>query len=134
MNNYKKLALLVIGAFLEKIPSGFVNEQIIMSALSDILMGVYTAESALLRAEKIVIVMGDETATYQKAMADVYLYDVSFKLRKHAYDAVNSFLEGEELKAMINMIDKFAAYKALNIRDSHRFIAERIIEMDRYCF
>jgi alkylation response protein AidB-like acyl-CoA dehydrogenase len=134
VNNFKKLALLVIGAFLEKVPSGFVNEQIIMSALSDILMGVYTAESALLRAEKIAMVMGDETAVYQKAMAEVYLYDVSFKLRKHAYDAANSFLEGEELKAMTGMIDKFADYKALNIRDSHRFIAERIIEMDRYCF
>lgn len=134
VNNYKKLTLLVIGAFLEKIPSGFVNEQIIMSALSDILMGVYTAESALLRAEKIAMVMGDETATYQKVMAEVYLYDVSFKLRKHAYDAVNSFLEREELKVMTGMIDKFAAYKALNISDSHRFIAEKIIEMDKYCF
>ena len=134
VENLKKLALLVIGAFLEEVPSGFVNEQIIMSALSDILMGVYTVESAVLRAEKIALLMGDETAIYQKAIAETYLYDVSFKIRKHAYDAVNSFLIDENRKAMLCMIDKLAACRALNVRDTHRFIADKIVAQDKYCF
>ncbi len=134
VNNFKKLALVTLGAFLEKVPAGFVNEQIVMSALSDILMGVYTAESALLRAEKIAVVMGDETAVYQKAIAESYLYEVSFKIRKHAYDAVNSFLEGDERQALLTLIDKLAVYKALNVRDTHRFIADRIVAQDKYCF
>lgn len=134
VNNYKKLALLVIGAFLEKVPSGFVNEQIIMSALSDILMGVYTVESAVLRAEKIALLMGDETAIYQKAIAEIYLYDVSFKIRKHAYDAVNSFHIDESRQAMLCMIDKLAACKAFNVRDTHLFIADKIVAQDKYCF
>ena len=132
--NYKKLALYVLGAFLEKIPKGFVNEQEIMSALSDILIGVYTTESAVLRAEKIESMKSKEFSAYAKAMTENYLYDTSFSIRKSAYDAVNSFLKGDELQNALNIIDKLSVFKPLNIREIHRFIADKIIDENKYCF
>ncbi len=129
---FKKLALYVIGEFLEKIPKGFVREQEIMSALSDILIRVYAAESAVLRTEKIENTKGD--SSYQKAMAENYLYDSAFAIRKSAYDAVNSFLEGEELKESLTIIDKLSSFKPVNIREIHRFIADKIIDENKYCF
>ena len=132
--NYKKLALYVIGSFLEKIPKGFVNEQEIMSALSDILIGVYTTESAVLRTEKIENIKGAEYAADAKAMTENYLYDTSFNMRKSAYDAVNSFLEGDELNTALKIIDKLSVFKSVNIRKIHRFIADKIIDENKYCF
>ncbi len=131
---FKKLALYVMGAFLEKIPKGFVHEQEIMSALSDILIGVYAIESAVLRSEKIAKTKGDDQAAYQKAMTENYLYDTSFRLRKSAYDAANSFLQGDELKTALAAIDKLSSFKPVNIREIHRFVADKIIDENKYCF
>lgn len=134
IKNYKKLALYVMGAFLEKIPKGFVNEQEIMSALSDILIGVYTTESAVLRAEKVESLKDSEFSAYTKAMAENFIYDTSFAIRKSAYDAVNSFLKDDELKEALLVIDNLSVFKSLNIREIHRFIADKIIEENKYCF
>ena len=71
LSNFKKLALLIIGSFLEKIPNGFIAEQEIMSALSDILICVYTAESAMLRSEKIEQINGANAAKYAKIIAEL---------------------------------------------------------------
>jgi len=79
--------------------------------LSDILIGVYAVESAVLRSEKIAKTKGDDQAAYQKAMTENYLYDTSFRLRKSAHDAANSFLQGDELKTALAAIDN---YRRLN--------------------
>jgi len=134
VKNYKKLALYIMGAFLQKVPKGFVNEQEIMSALSDILIGVYTTESAVLRAEKVDNMKGTEFSTYAKAMAENFIYDTSFNIRKSAYDAANSFLVGGELADAHAAIDKLSVFKPINIREIHRFIADKIIEENKYCF
>jgi len=134
LSNFKKLALLIIGSFLEKIPNGFIAEQEIMSALSDILICVYTAESAMLRSEKIEQINGANAAKYAKIIAELYMYDVTFKMRKHAYDAANSFLKDDELKSILATIDMLTDFKPVNIRESHRFLADKIIEENNYCF
>jgi alkylation response protein AidB-like acyl-CoA dehydrogenase len=60
----KKLGLYVMGEFLNKIPKGFVEQQEIMSALSDIIMGIYTVESAVLRAEKLMSIKSLEETNH----------------------------------------------------------------------
>jgi len=89
----KTLGLYTIGAFLEKTPKGFVEEQEIMSALSDIIMAIYTTESAVLRTEKIMELKSFEETEYHRAMSETYLYDSSFKMKKSAYDVVGKFLK-----------------------------------------
>ncbi|MBN2746293.1 MAG: acyl-CoA dehydrogenase family protein [Bacteroidales bacterium] len=130
----KTLGLYTIGAFLEKNPKGFVEEQEIMSALSDIIMAIYTTESAVLRTEKIMALKSFEETEYHRAMSETYLYDSSFKMKKSAYDIVGSSLKGEELCNALRIIDSLTIYKPINVKENHRFIANKLIEENKYCF
>ena len=130
----KKLGLYIMGEFLNKIPKGFVEQQEIMSALSDIIMGIYTIESAVLRTEKLMTQKSFEETEFHRAMTETYLYDASFKLRKSAYDVIGSFLENEELCNATAMIDALTSFKLINVKENHRFIANKLIEENRYCF
>jgi alkylation response protein AidB-like acyl-CoA dehydrogenase len=130
----KKLGRYVIGAFLNKIPKGFVEEQEIMSALSDIIIGIYTIESAVLRTEKLMTIKSFEETEYHRAITETYLYDTSFNIKKSAYDVVGAFLTQDELCDALKMIDALASFKPINVKENHRFIANKIIEENKYCF
>ena len=88
----------------------------------------------MLRSEKIEQINGANAAKYAKIIAELYMYDVTFKMRKHAYDAANSFLKDDELKSILATIDMLTDFKPVNIRESHRFLADKIIEENNYCF
>ena len=127
---FKKLSLLVLGSFLQVHKKGFTAEQEIMSALSDILIQTYAAESAVLRAEKL-----QNGGAYKDIVLNIaksFIFDASFRIRKYAYDAVGCFLEGEELCTISEKIDQLSRVEVMNTRDLHRSIAAKLIEENRY--
>lgn len=127
---FKKLSLLVLGAFLQVHKSGFTKEQEIMSSLSDILIQTYAAESAVLRAEKLQANGAHKDLVIN--IAKSFVFDASFRIRKYTYDAIGCFLEGEELCAITEKVDKLSRVAVVNTRDLHRSIAEKCIEENKY--
>jgi hypothetical protein len=75
-----------------------------------------------------------EETEYHRAITETYLYDTSFKMKKSAYDVVGSFLQKEELCAAIGIIDALSGFKPINVKDNHRFIANKLIEDNKYNF
>src|SRR5690606_19547874 len=65
VKNLKKLFLMVSGAALQKYGEDIENHQQLMLAASDILIQIYLAESAILRAEKLAKKQGEENAKEQ---------------------------------------------------------------------
>jgi len=45
-----------------------------------------------------------------------------------------SFLKGEELCNALRIIDSLTTYKPINVKENHRFIANKLIEENKYCF
>ncbi len=134
LGNFKKAALMVAGAAAQKLATSLAKEQEVLMNVADMLMGIYTAESALLRAEKLVGVRGEDACAAHIGMARVYINDTADNMWKWGKDAITSFAEGDELRMMLLGIKRFCKTEAFNAKDARRVVAAVIIEENRYPF
>jgi alkylation response protein AidB-like acyl-CoA dehydrogenase len=132
IGNFKKVALLLMGVLSDKYQRKFLEEQEILMNISDVIMMVYGAESTMLRAEKLQSIKGENAIGLYKDILDVYVYDSSALINKAAKDAVNAFVEGDELQIMHDRIDYFTRLAPVNAKDARRRIAEKAIEENKY--
>ena len=134
IKKFKKTALFLLGSLSDKFQRDFLSEQEILFNISDVIMMVYGAESAMLRAEKLSTLKGFEATSLYRDILDVYVYDSACHINKSAKDAVNSFFTGEEQQVMIDRIDVFTKVAPVNIKEARRRIANKLIEDNRYNF
>jgi hypothetical protein len=134
VKNFKQIILLVLHGATKHFENKFVQEQEVMNNISDMMMETYVSESILLRVEKIENMKGAETASVYKEILDVNVYDSAGKIRKSAFDAVNSFASGELAVKLLRSIDILSTVSAVNIKDARRKIADKLIEDNTYRF
>ncbi len=134
IRNFKRIALLLLGIVSDKFQRQLFEEQMILFNISDIIMNLYTAESTLLRVEKIEKIKGMDTANIYKDILDVFVYDTAEFIHKSGCDAINS-LEGiEEQEVMKERVRKYTTVAPVNIKNARTRIADKLIEDNRYNF
>ncbi|MCF6213225.1 MAG: acyl-CoA dehydrogenase family protein [Flavobacteriaceae bacterium] len=133
--NLKKLFLMVAGAVLQKYGEKVDKHQQLMLASSDILIQIYMAESAILRAEKLAKKEGEDKVKEQIAMAKLNLFyaiDIIETAGKHS---IISFAEGDEQRMMLMGLKRFTKYVNYpNIIGLRNTIANKVIAENSYCF
>ena len=67
-------------------------------------------------------------------MTRVFLADASDRIHKAGKDAINSFAEGDEQRMMLMGIKRFSKVAPLNVKESRRVIAAKLISENKYCF
>ena len=134
VQNFKKIALMLMKAASEKFSRTLVQEQEILSNISDIIMQLYAAESTMLRVKKMERLKGEDEMKVFKDMLDVFVFDSAAKINKSAKDATYSFAFGEELELLKKAIKNFTCVAAVNVKESRRRIADKMIDENRYCF
>lgn len=134
IKNFKKTALFLLGTLSDKFQRDFLTEQEILFNISDVIMMVYAAESAMLRAEKLEIIKGSDKAKLYRDIIDVYIYDSASHIQKCAKDAIGSFITGDELGLMLDRIELFTRVAPVNVKDARRRIANSLIEENKYIF
>jgi alkylation response protein AidB-like acyl-CoA dehydrogenase len=134
LRNFKKAGLMVAGAAVQKLMATLSKEQEILMNIADILIAIYTAESALLRAEKLIALRGEEATSLQTDMVKTYFNDVADNINKFGKDAITSFAEGDELRAMLMGLKRFTKTEPFNAKNARQRIAEHVIEENRYPF
>lgn len=134
INNYKKAILMVAGSAAQKLMAQLSKEQEILMNISDMIIETYIAESVLLRVEKLASIKGEAAIENQIAMMQVYIYDVADKVNKYGKDAVNSFVEGDELRMMQTGLKRFTKQDLLNVKDARRKVADKLIAENKYCY
>ena len=70
----------------------------------------------------------------QIEMMRVYINDASDKINKSGKDAIASFAEGDEQRMILMGLKRFAKVAPLNVRDSRRLIAAKLLTENKYCF
>jgi hypothetical protein len=134
IKNFKAIGKMLMKAVSEAFGSKMMEEQEILTNISNIVMRIYVAESTMLRVQKKEEVLGQDVAL-NKDMLDVLVYDTAEYIRKEAKDAVNSFVDDEEkIKKFIKGIRHYSCVKAVNVKNARRRIADKLIEENRYCF
>lgn len=130
IGNFKKAVLLVAGAAAKTLMQQLAKEQEVLMNIADMMMEAYVAESTLLRIQKL----GDKATEEQIAMMKVYLYDAADRIGKAGRDAIQSFADGDELRAMLMGMKRFTKHEPFNVKDSRRVVAAKLIEKNEYCF
>ncbi len=134
IHNFKSVAKMLLKAVSESFGSKMMDEQEILNNISNIVMRIYVAESAVLRVQKKEEILGQDVSLY-KDIVDVLVYDAAEYVRKEAKDALNSFVEDEEKhKLFMKGIKHYSCVKAVNVKEARRRIADKLIEENKYCF
>ena len=134
VRNFKKVIMLIIHGATKHFDTKFAQEQEVMNNISDMIMETYVSESTMLRVEKIESLKGAEVASIYKQILDVNIYDTAGKVRKAAYDAANSFANGELAVELMKSIDILTTVSGINIKDARRKVADKLIEDNSYRF
>jgi alkylation response protein AidB-like acyl-CoA dehydrogenase len=134
IKNIKKAALMVAGAAAQKFMQKLSHEQEIIMNVSDIIIQLYQAESALVRTKAMVAAKGEKEAEAYIAMTKTYIYDVVDKVNKYGKDAINSFATGDEQRMMLLGLKRFTKIAPFNTKDARRLIATKMIEANKFVF
>lgn len=138
IHNFKKVLLMILGSAAKLAMEGKLDlkkEQELLMNMSDIVIDIFTAESAMLRATKLKE-SGKEKhdSKVYEAMMSVICYEASHKIYKNALDAMSTFVSEEEQDSYITGFRWFTKYPVQNVKAHRRMIAQAMIDADGYCF
>lgn len=132
IQNFKKAILMAAGAAVQKLMAKMEGEQEILMNIADMAIETFNAESALLRAIKLVDQRGEEACAYEMDITRTYLYDAADRINKYGKDAINAFAEGDELRMMLLGLKRFTKSDPFNSKEAKRRIAAKVIANNKY--
>ena len=131
----KKVFLMVAGSAVQKFGPELDQHQQLLMAASNILIEIYMAESAILRAEKNAKRFGEDAQKEQIAMAKLYLFNAVEIVKKNGMEGIISFAEGDEQRMMLMGLKRFTKYANYpNVVALRNTIAEKVKAENEYCF
>ena len=107
------------------------NKKILM-ALADMVIKIYEAESAILRAEKYVGIHGEEKGKLRTDLAKVSLYDAMDEINRAGKTVINAFAEGDMLRMMLLGLKRFTKTPPFNSIAARRRIADYLIKENAF--
>jgi alkylation response protein AidB-like acyl-CoA dehydrogenase len=128
--NVKKLVLVVSGVAYQKYSDKLLEEQEVVASLSDMIIDLYLAESALLRTLR-----ARGAAGAAPVMADltlVFVNEVVGRLELHARRALAAILQGDELWAQLGIARRLLRWSPLNGVAMRRRIAKRLCDVGSF--
>jgi alkylation response protein AidB-like acyl-CoA dehydrogenase len=130
--DFKKAILMVAGAAVQKLMARMESEQEILMHIADMAIETFTAESALLRAIKLVDQRGESASKFELDIMHTYLYDAADHINKFGKDAINAFAEGDEQRMMLLGLKRFTKAEAFNSKEARRRIAAKLVSDNKY--
>jgi hypothetical protein len=133
IQNFKQLFLMLTGNAVQKYGTQLEAHQQVLLGLSDILIEIYFAESALLRTLKNSTREGIPTQETQQAMVQHYVYEAHDIVLKRGKEVILSISEGDEQKQLLEVLNKNCSYSHFpNIVKIKTEIADRFISENSY--
>ncbi|SNR52203.1 Acyl-CoA dehydrogenase [Lutibacter agarilyticus] len=131
----KKAFLMVAGKAVQTFGMELDNHQQLILAAAEIMIEIYMAESAILKAEKIVKSTSEKEAECQIAMAKLNLFNAVETASSFGKEAILYVAEGDEQRMMLMGLKRFTKYvNNPNPIALRKVIAEKVIAENKYCF
>ncbi|MDZ7847787.1 MAG: acyl-CoA dehydrogenase family protein [Owenweeksia sp.] len=135
LSKLKKAMLMVAGKAVEKFGAEIEEEQQLLMNAADMMIQIYGAESALLRAEKLVKQKGEDAVKQQINMAKLNLYFATEIIGTKGRGAIYSFAEGDEQRMMLMGLKRFTKLTdPIKVKKVRKEIAAVLIEANKYPF
>ncbi|MFQ5816757.1 MAG: acyl-CoA dehydrogenase family protein [Terriglobia bacterium] len=130
----KKTFLFSAGVAVQRYAEKLAEEQEVAAALSDIVIEVFAAESALLRARKFLQQRGAERPDLSGpvAMARVFVHAAADRIENHARTLLAACAEGDTLRTHLALLRRLLKREPANSVALRRQIARAVIDARRY--
>jgi alkylation response protein AidB-like acyl-CoA dehydrogenase len=128
----KKVALMVAGSALQRYMQALADEQEIVAAISNLVMGVYAMESALLRTLKKVASSSAGASEIEVAATRAFIYETVDTMETEARRALGRVAEGDTLRAQLAVLRRFLRRNPPDTIGLRRRVADRAIDLGRY--
>jgi alkylation response protein AidB-like acyl-CoA dehydrogenase len=130
----KKAFLLAAGAGMQKYRDKLADQQEIVAALADIVIAIFTMQSALIRARKDTASRGAASAVPLAAEARVLLHDGAERIESCARAALAASVEGDMLRTQLAVLRRFLKRDPADTIALRRVVADAVAASDRYPF
>ena len=134
LKKLKKAILMTAGKAAQHYGMDIDKEQELLINLANMLIDVYTAESAILRTEKLSLKNGQEQNRSQINMSKLFLYQAINNCSQSGKEVILSFTEGDEQKILLMGLKRFTKGYKINPKELRREIADKLIKENQYCF
>jgi alkylation response protein AidB-like acyl-CoA dehydrogenase len=127
---FKKVALMVLGTAMETYGQKLNDEQEVLSFAADILIDVYAAESAVLRARAVAAPA--QLSSLHEAAARVYVNDAASRIESSSKSALAAMSEGDTLRVLLAALRRLLKVAPINTVALRRQLAEATVASGRY--
>ena len=134
IRNAKKAILMTAGMAVQKFMQKLADEQEVIMDLTDMLIEVYTSESAILRTQKLATMKNETELQPYIDLTQAYVSDSLERINLYGKHAISSFAEGDELKLLTLGLKRFTKFGLVNTTKLRRNIADRLIAANKYCY
>jgi alkylation response protein AidB-like acyl-CoA dehydrogenase len=130
----KKVALMVLGTAMQTYGETLADQQEVLSSAADILIDVYAAESALLRAAAAAWAPGRTGASLHEHAASVFVNDAASRVEIAARTALAAMTEGDSLRTLLAALRRVLKITPVNTVALRRLVADAVVEKKGYPF
>jgi alkylation response protein AidB-like acyl-CoA dehydrogenase len=123
----KKVALMVLGTAMQTYGDKLADQQEVLSLAADIVIDVYSAESALLRAQSA-------GGSLHTAAAQVFVNDAAARVEIAARNALAAMAEGDTLRTLLAALRRVLKVAPINTVALRRQLADAVTERKGYPF
>lgn len=131
--NAKKIFLLAAGAAVQKYRDKMVDQQEILSLLSDLVIGIYGMESVLLRVLKGIARDGATKWDLQVKAVQILIHSQLPDVEDKARQILAAASEGDELRTHLAALRRFTKSTPLNLIALRHSIANKLSDEMKYC-
>jgi alkylation response protein AidB-like acyl-CoA dehydrogenase len=133
VDGFKKSALMVLGLAMQTYDQGLSGEQEVLMFVADMLVDVFSAESAVMRAEAAVRDDGARAWLHADA-ARVFVNDAALRIEAAARQALAAMAEGDALRTMLAALRRLIRTTPINTVALRRQIAKDAAARGGYPF
>jgi alkylation response protein AidB-like acyl-CoA dehydrogenase len=128
---FKRVALMVLGTAMQTYGQRLSEEQEILSYAADILIDVYAAESAVLRARSAAAGHNSQVVLHEAA-ARVFVNDAAERVESAARQALAAMAEGDNLRTLLAALRRLLKIAPINTVALRRTLADAVVAHGRY--
>jgi alkylation response protein AidB-like acyl-CoA dehydrogenase len=132
IENFKKIFLMVSGTAAQKFGEKIVREQEILARMADMICEVFAAESAMLRARKILAAKGADAAALAMKMTVCYVSDLAPMVEAWAKETIAAMEEGDTKRTLFAALRKLTRFEPENVFKLKREIADAVYAANKY--
>jgi len=129
--SFKKTALMVFGTAMQRYGTKLTDEQEVLMHLADIAIDVYSAESAVLRAQAAAAAKASRADLHVDA-ARVFVNDAAMRIDASARQALAATVEGDMLRTLLAGLRRLLKVAPINTVVARRRLADATVERGGY--